>query len=162
MKTMKKYITTTAFGAFICLSVFGTVSEDRLKDLKRLVRIDGVRDYEKGTRTNKKQILHIEFSSEEEGVEAVGDGRLEAQQRQGQLLDPGDVTAHEVPQQHPRRHDRDEQPGDDLPDPILAPSTHLEVLPQLLPSLGAPLFGGSRLVVSNRVHRSAPFYKRRS
>ena len=51
----------------VCLSVSGEVS----KDLKRLVKIDSVRDSEKGSGTKKKLLLRVEFSSEEEGLEAI-------------------------------------------------------------------------------------------
>lgn len=54
-----------------CLSVFGEVSKGQLKDFKRLVSIDSIRDYEGQSRGSETHILKVEFSSEEEGLEDI-------------------------------------------------------------------------------------------
>jgi hypothetical protein len=54
-----------------CLSVSGEVSKDQFKDLKRLVQIEGVRDYEEEHQGGKRHKLRVEFSSEAEGMKEI-------------------------------------------------------------------------------------------
>jgi len=54
-----------------CWVASGEVSQDRLKDLKKLVQIDRVKDSEHKNSAGKCVDLRIDFSSDQEGLEDV-------------------------------------------------------------------------------------------
>lgn len=57
--------------ALVCFSVFGEVSEDRLRDLKRRINIGAIRDLEEGGRDNEKLVLRVEFSSRDKELDGI-------------------------------------------------------------------------------------------
>ena len=53
------------------LSVHGMLSDDELREMERLVKIDGVRDSEEGSDEQRRHELRIDFSSETEGMSGI-------------------------------------------------------------------------------------------
>jgi len=54
-----------------CVMAMGEVSKNRLKDLRRLVKIDSVRTSTDKHKNSKTEVLEFEFSSEVEGLDEV-------------------------------------------------------------------------------------------
>ncbi len=66
-----RFFWMTAVVLVSALSIFGTVSEDLLKDLARLVEIDSIRDYEDDNGLRPNHILKVDFATDPEGFENV-------------------------------------------------------------------------------------------
>ena len=66
-----KYMMILAVLFVSCVMAVGEVSKDRLKELERLVQIDGVRDSTDKTNAGKVEVVQIDFSSRDRHLDGV-------------------------------------------------------------------------------------------